>query len=273
MQKPEYHKEIKSIDSFKDNFYDISILSNTELTNLELLSLPNNNIVNIDPLKSIKAPNLKRLNLSTNFIPDKYIYVLKDMNFPKVNFINLARNYFHDYNIFACFEKKYELETLFLGTNKFEKSDINNNTIIKYELPNIKKIGLTRGVFSDITIKLISNFNFVNLLELYLSGNNLSSLDFVENLNCKNLIIFWAFSNNFAEFSPLVKFSNLEQINLSNNIINDISLLFDFINKMKHLSLFDLTNNKIEKNGKYSEIINKINQLKGPEGRDIKILI
>ena len=273
LQKPEYHKEIKSIDLSKDNFYDISILSNTELTNLELLSLPNNNIVNIDPLKSIKAPNLKRLNLSTNFIPDKYIYVLKDMNFPKVNFINLARNYFHDYNIFACFEKKYELETLFLGTNKFEKSDINNNTIIKYELPNIKKIGLTRGVFSDITIKLISNFNFVNLLELYLSGNNLSSLDFVENLNCKNLIIFWAFSNNFSEFSPLVKFSNLEQINLSNNIINDISLLFDFINKMKHLSLFDLTNNKIEKNGKYSEIINKINQLKGPEGRDIKILI
>ena len=54
--------------------------------------------MNIDPLKSIKAPNLKRLNLSTNFIPDKYIYVLKDMNFPKVNFINLARNYFHDYN-------------------------------------------------------------------------------------------------------------------------------------------------------------------------------
>ena len=42
---------------------------------------------------------------------------------------------------------------------------------------------------------------------------------------------------------------------------------------MKHLTLFDLTNNKIEKNGKYSEIINKINQLKGPEGRDIKILI
>ena len=114
----------------------------------------------------------------------------------------------------------------------------------------------------------------MNLLELYLSGNNLSSLDFVENLNCKNLIIFWAFSNNFSEFSPLVKFSNLEQINLSNNIINDISLLFDFINKMKHLSLFDLTNNKIEKNGKYSEIINKINQLKGSsEGRDIKILI
>ena len=66
--------------------------------------------MNIDPLKSIKAPNLKKLNLSTNFIPDKYIYVLRDMNFPKVNFINLARNYFHDYNIFACFEKKYELE-------------------------------------------------------------------------------------------------------------------------------------------------------------------
>ena len=53
-------------------------------------------------------------------------------------------------------------------------------------------LGVTRGVFSDLTIKLISNFNLINLQKLYISGNNLSSLIFVEHLNCKNLNTFEA---------------------------------------------------------------------------------
>ena len=42
---------------------------------------------------------------------------------------------------------------------------------------------------------------------------------------------------------------------------------------MKYLSFFDLTNNKIEKDAKYSEIINQIKQLKESERKDISILI
>ena len=41
---------------------------------------------------------------------------------------------------------------------------------------------------------------------------------------------------------------------------------------MKYLSFFDLTNNKIEKDAKYSEIINQIKQLKESERKDISIL-
>ena len=271
---PKYHNEIKSIEFLKNNFFDISILKNTELINLESLSLSYNNIVNIDPLKSMKAPNLKKLNLSTNLIPDKYIYVIKDMDFPNLIYINLGRNYFHNFNIFTCFEKKNNLEILFIGTNKFEINENNNNNIIKYEFPqSLKKLGVTRGVFSDLTIKLISNFNLINLQKLYISGNNLSSLIFVEHLNCKNLNTFEAAANNFSEYFRLVKFSKLTNISLKNNFIHDISLLLDFINRMKYLSFFDLTNNKIEKDAKYSEIINQIKQLKESERKDISILI
>ena len=173
------------------------------------------------------------------------------------------------------FRKKNNLEILFIGTNKFEiNENNNNNNIIKYEFPqSLKKLGVTRGVFSDLTIKLISNFNLINLQKLYISGNNLSSLIFVEHLNCKNLNTFEAAANNFSEYFRLVKFSKLTNISLKNNFIHDISLLLDFINRMKYLSFFDLTNNKIEKDAKYSEIINQIKQLKESERKDISILI
>ena len=109
--------------------------------------------------------------------------------------------------------------------------------------------------------------------KLYISGNNLSSLNFIEHLNCKNLNTFEAAANNFSEYFHLVKFSKLTNISLKNNFIHDISLLLDFINRMIYLSFFDLTNNKIEKDIKYSEIINQIKQLKESERKDISILI
>ena len=213
-----YHDKIKSIEIIKNNIYDISILVKANLINLEILSLADNNIRDISPIKDINAPNLKKLNLSTNKITDKYIYVINDMNFPNITFINLARNYLHDYNIFKCFGKYKYLETLYIGTNSFGNNYIDNNNII-YEMKFIKEISISKGVFSNITIKLISNFNLINLEDLHLSGNNLCSLDFVKYLNCKNLQLFCAYSNNIKDYYPLIKFVNLTDINLQNNPI------------------------------------------------------
>ena len=269
----QYHNKIKLIELMKINLFDISILKNSELINLEILSLINNNIVNIDPIKTMKAVNLKELNLSSNLIPDKYIYVFKEMNFPKLNFVSLARNFLHNFDIFNSFKKCKNLTKIYLGTNKLEKKEIKNIDNINYELPNLEVIGLTLGVFSDITINLISYFNFKKLQKLYISGNNLSSLDFVKKLNCKNLKIFWAFSNNFSNFWPLTELTELNDINLSNNFISDISSLFDFFQKLKNLSKFDLSNNRIEKNDKNSEIIKKIKDLNKPGKRNIKIYL
>ena len=184
----------------------------------------------------MKAPNLKNLNLSTNKLTDDNISIINNMDFPNLIFINFARNYFHNYEIFKYFNKFKQLDTLYIGTNKFNIFNTND----KYDMRNFKEISLSKGVFSDLSINIISNFNFQNLEELHLSGNNLSSLDFVKNLNCINLKCFCGYSNNFKDFLPLIKFTNLTNIYLQNNPINDISKLNKFVFKLKCLSLLDL---------------------------------
>ena len=74
-----YHEKIKSIEIIKCNFNDINIFQKTNFINLELLSLSNNNIANIEPLLNMKAPNLISLNLSSNKIKDDYIYNISNI--------------------------------------------------------------------------------------------------------------------------------------------------------------------------------------------------
>ena len=98
-------------------------------------------------------------------------------------------------------------------------------------------------------------------------------MDFVEKLTCTNLKIFWGFSNKFKEFFPLIWFKELENINISNNPISDISKLTEFIESLKKLSIFNLSGNKIEKNKENLEIINGSKKIKNSEGKVIKLLI
>jgi len=269
IKNDKYHNRIKSIEIIKKNFNNINILNNTNLINLETLSLPDNNITDLTPLKNISAQNLKNLNLSTNKLTDENIPIINSMDFPNLIFINFARNYFHNFNIFKCFKKFKRLDTLYIGTNKF---DIFNENDI-YDMQNFKELSLSKGVFSDINIKIISNFNFQNLVELHVSGNNLNSLAFLYNLNCSNLTIFCGYSNNFKDFWPLIKFSKLSIIYLQNNPINDISKLDKFVLKLKKLSMIELSETLIDKNDENLEIIKNIKQSGLDEGRDIKILI
>ena len=262
-------QKIKSIELQKSNFYNINIFINYGFEKLEILSLVNNNISNIEPLLKIRAPNLKKLSLKSNKITDEYIYVIKEMNFPKLNSLILESNYFHDFELFNCFSKYEYLDLVYFGFNKFIKN-YDKYKDIKIEMKNIKEIGLTRGVFSDKTIKILSNFNFMYLQQLYISLNNLSSLDFVNNLTCLRLKVFWGYSNKFKKFFPLTRFKELEKINLSKNLISDISKLPEFIEKLEKLSIFDLSGNKIEKNKENLDIIKKI---KNSKRKDIKLLI
>lgn len=262
-------KKIKSIELQKSNFYNINILGGRHFEKLEILSLTNNNISNIKPLLNIRAPNLKKLSLNANKITDKYIYVIKYMEFPKLNSLILESNYFHDFELFNYFSKYEYLDLIYFGFNKFIKN-YDKYRDIKIEMKNIKEIGLTRGVFSDKTIKILSNFHFIYLQQLYISLNNLSSLDFVNNLTCIHLKVFWGYSNRFKEFYPLIRFKELEKINLSKNIISDISKLPDFIEKLKNLFIFDLSGNKIEKIKENLDVIKKI---KNSIRKDIKLLI
>ena len=70
---------------------------------------------------------------------------------------------------------------------------------------------------------------------------------------------------------PLIKFTNLTNIYLQNNPINDISKLNKFVFKLKCLSLLDLSETLIEKSKTNMEIIDKAKKIN--EEKDIKIII
>ena len=57
----------------------------------------------------------------------------------------------------------------------------------------------------------------MNLQKLYISRNNLSSLSFLKNVFCENLVSFWAIENNLTDYNDILKLhfkDKIEKINL-----------------------------------------------------------
>ena len=127
---------------------------------------------------------------------------------------------------------------------------IKNRNIEYYlDLDFIKNIGLT-GNFTRQTVHFIFKLKLQKLQFLYLNRNNLSSLDFLEALECPNLISFWAIENHLISFNGLSKLkykNNIKRINLKDNNIKNIDDedLPNFISQFENLNLLVLANNRI----------------------------
>ena len=258
---------IKTIRINKKNFKCLNVLSNRDFKSLKLLELSNNNIRDLTPLLNSKFPVLEDLNLSINRIDDDNATKIFKINMPNLKYLNLFNNNLKKYDIFKNIHIFKRLTKLFIGVNKFNKeiSEIDENTI--YDCQAIKIMGLTRGIFSDESIDLISKFKFQNLQLLYLSCNNLSTLSFIDKLNCKieNLEEIWLVSNNLTEFYPLIKFKNLKKINLKGNRINNIEKLVDFVKHFAQLKLINFEENNIDKNNQINSKIIENAILEGPK--------
>ena len=131
----------------------------------------------------------------------------------------------------------------------------------------LENIGIT-GNFTDETIHFISNLIFPNLKRLYVSRNNLSSLDFLKNIHCENLYNFWAIQNNLTDYNDILKLEykdNIEFLHLEENNISNIDNLFDFISKFPKIKELYLYSNRIDLNNKKNKrIIENIrNEFKG----------
>ena len=243
---------IKSIYIFKNNFDDINILETykNNLTNLEILHISENNVVNIEVLSSISLPNLKTLNLTKNRLDNSCIEHLKNIiNKDCITELNLYDNNITDPKFFGIIKYFKKLETLYIGHNKF-KDEFNAE---RYDFPDtLKIVGLSLGVFSHTTIKHISKFYFKQLETLYLKGNDIDSLDFIEDLKCQNLKDIWlrnnAISNlDIEKFSDSLK-KSLKKINLRGNKISNIEGLKNFIEKFENLEEFVISDNNIDLN-------------------------
>ena len=278
---PDKLNTIESINIQTQNFYDLSFLkineSSVSYDNLIELNLKKNNISNITSFISINLPELKNLNLSMNRLSDQSIGDIHNLfkTCPKLTKLDLSSHAFTDYILLEFIKEFKYLKKLYLGNNKFH---FNNKNIkyqkYKFDLSNIEELGLSSGVFSKQSIELMKNFKLDNLKKLYLRSNNLTSLSFVEKINCDKLEELSLSNNYLKEFYKLKKFKQLKLINLKGNRIGNISKLSEFLSELPDIEKIILSDNKIDLNIiKNYEIIEKAIKQRNLKNDKIQIII
>ena len=236
---------INSIDISAINFYDISKFCKIKMENLKELNLSDNNIEDIKPLIDAPFINLEILDLKKNKIGDKNIPYIQKFKFEKLKHLNFYFNNFTEYAFFKAIENFKNLDILNVGSNRFKDYNIMNNC--KHDLNSIKIIHLINGVFSDETINIIRYFLLNELTEIYLDGNNLSSLEFMKEVKWPNLKRIYLNNNQISSIEPLTEFTQLEYIEIRNNKIIYDSKFEELINNMKQLKDIFISGNEIKK--------------------------
>ena len=233
-----------------------------KFSNLKEINLRENKIKTIEFLSRFKLPNLQILDLSDNFLGDELNNYIKKLDLPELRDLNLYKNNLENYQIFDKFKYFPNLKILYIGLNKFSKG-INRDSIIeetKFDLSSLETIGLTKIWSDEDGVKDLKYFKFKNLQEIYLSGNNINSMDDIV-LDCdEHLIkIFWLKNNKLKKFSMLKKYRYLEDLSLKNNLIEDITNLDTFLSNFRYLKKFNIENNLIKYNDPENiKIINDI---------------
>ena len=245
---------IKSIVIIGMNFYNLDKFNGIELNNLTILDLRRNNIKNISWLANAKLLNLEKIDLGMNELGDDMIEYIGIFQFPKLTYLNFYNNYFTDYNIFKAVDISHfgELKELSVSSNRFnyDISKINiKNT--KFDLRKLEKIHFNNGVFSDDSSKLLNCFNFFNAKKIFLTSNNFTNIDFIENMKLPNLYRLCLNNNKISSVKKLdclkKNSPHLKIIELKNNWLEDIREIEELILNWD-LNEFNITGNKIDLN-------------------------
>ena len=257
------------INISRQNFNDLSIFKGLDLSNLKILILNENCIQNIDPLLNCNFKELDNLELERNKLNYQSMKDFDKMLLPNIKYINLFRNEIETIKIFDKILNFKTLTKFHVGENKFEAEEIIKNANKKYDLSFLKNIGLTAN-FTEKTIFFALNLILPNIEFLYLNRNNLFSLGFLKDLECPNLISFWAIENHLIDYNDLPKLKykdKIQRINLKDNKIKNIDNLLEFISEFPNLEYLVLVNNEINWNEKKNnklieEVNNKYKNLK-----------
>ena len=234
------------INLSNQNINDLFFFNGLDIKNLIEINLNNNFINNIEPLLKCNFEKLEIFQLKNNLLNYQSLKDLDKMKIPNIIFINLYINKIESIKIFEKILNFKTLKRFEVGDNKFDKEEIFKNGKKKYDLSFLKTIGLT-GNFTDETIHFISNLILSNLEELYVSRNNLSSLDFLKDIHCQKLFKIWAIQNNLKSYDDFLKLkfkSNIKIINLGINKIKNIDNLLEFISNFPLLEKLDISDNE-----------------------------
>ena len=247
--------------------FNINILKNEVLINLEILNLKGNNLSDISPLATVKFNNLKTLNLNSNQIGDDMIKYIYKFDFPKLENLDLGINNLKNYEFFKSLEHFHEFKQLNITSNLFNKKLPENWKINEIKLLSLEKIDFSNGIFSEESVNLIFPIlKFKFLKNINLMSNNIRKLDFIRNLkNCPLEIL--NLNNNEIDEKQLIHlydFSELKEIHLKNNLIQNIDEVNKLVNKLENLDKIIISGNKIDlyiNKEQEEDIIDEINEI------------
>ena len=217
----EKHKEIKD-KMINEKKVEIKII---EKNNLEFVDYDKRSEVNIcdrrkygneiiESLKKLDLSELKELRLYNDNISD--LNKLKEIKIKKLKIFGLNDNKIIDISILASI--KFEsLEEIWLSNN-----NINNIAFLEKNFKSLIKIDLSSNDISDISI--LGKADLESLKELYLYHNKIKEIKILENGN----------------------FYDLEKLDLSLNLIKDVSVFPTDKSVFNKLIYLDLSHNEIE---------------------------
>jgi hypothetical protein len=150
-----------------------------ELTGDEIsINLNNKNITNIDfqILSEIKFKNAKKMSLNNNIISD--ITPLKSFKSPNLKVLDLSYNKINNINPFKDFSKKEQkIETILLNNNEINNADVFKKKIFPY----IKEINLDENHLLEKDIQEIKDIiNGVKRLKKNKHGRSVSVIKSLE---------------------------------------------------------------------------------------------
>ncbi|MFY9311041.1 MAG: DUF4153 domain-containing protein [Bacteroidia bacterium] len=205
------------------------------IESLTELSLAGNNFVDASPLKNV--PNIEILDLSGNqWLDLRTLPVLKKMTVLNINGVNC--------NDYSPLQQYPELQELSIGGINISRSTELPN------LPNLKVLNLHGKQLTQNDIHFFQSLeNVDNLEKLNLSYNSISCLEgiltYVEPDKqreswllpiCGKLNVLDLSNNSLNSISSLIAFPLLQELNLSNNPIKDLSPL-QYLKQLKVLTV------------------------------------
>lgn len=254
--------QIKIIKINKEKFSNISILKEMNLKCLEELELMGNDIEDITPLKYCNFENLKKLYLSDNQLNNGCLKVLKNIQIPKLEELNLFKNKITTTEVFDIIKEQYfpNLNTFYVGENKLDEKEMAEKKIY-YFPPKIKVFGFTGTVTSE-NIDFIYKLKIEKLTKFYISRSLLPSISFIKEIKFEKLEEFIANFNQLTNLNEITYFNaeakkSLKKIYLKGNKISNFDNIENIIKDFKKLEEINLEDNPINFND-YQEIIKKL---------------
>ena len=312
---------LENLDLSQNKLREFHNILSDNIVNLTDLDLSNNNISNLSQFKDMKLNNLVNFNLSFNKISDIECLGMEN-NFDKLEKLNLSNNNIQKLKIINIKSLKH-LDLLkndisegivdFMKNNKafsnslnlkFETTDsvlfqFDNKLNIEFtynlcgknyeqffeelNLNEIKEIKILKSDVFDqdvhynidntdvdfkgdknyILFNIITKFEFKQIKKLKLTNcqltdKNIKILDILFTSNLENLNLSNNAIQDISIFTENEKLNNLKQLNLGHNDISDVSSLSN--SKLTNLLELDLSFNKIE-NIDFIELSSNLNNL------------